>query len=203
MGHHLAFTLGSQPAVQWHPLFQHRLADYLGADRNEYTAQVMRVSLVCAIGRAVVGGTKFDYVPILVGTQGIGKSTFLARLGKQWFSDTHFDVGRGKDGQEQVQGLWVYEIAELAAFSKSDINLIKAFISAEVDRYRPSYGRVVEAYQRQCVLGGTTNEKQWLRDRTGNRRWWPVPVKNRVKIEWLQKYRDQLPGQVDLRLGSR
>lgn len=160
---------------------------------HEYLCLVGRFFLLGMVNRVMNPGCKFDYCMVLEGKGGLMKSTlFKVLASKQWFSDTHFDVGRGKDGQEQVQGLWVYEIAELAAFSKSDINLIKAFISAEVDRYRPSYGRVVEAYPRQCVLGGTTNEKHWLRDRTGNRRWWPVPVKNRIKIEWLQKYRDQL-----------
>lgn len=158
-----------------------------------YLQLVGRFFLLGMVNRVMQPGCKFDYCMVLEGKGGLMKSTLFKTLaGKPWFSDTHFDVGRGKDGQEQVQGLWVYEIAELAGFSKSDINLIKAFISAEVDRYRPSYGRVVESFPRQCVLGGTTNEKQWLRDRTGNRRWWPVPVRNRVKIDWLTKYRDQL-----------
>lgn len=160
---------------------------------HEYLCMVGRFFLLGMVNRVMEPGCKFDYCMVLEGKGGLMKSTlFKVLASKAWFSDTHFDVGRGKDGQEQVQGLWVYEIAELAAFSKSDINLIKAFISAEVDRYRPSYGRVVEAYPRQCVLGATTNEKHWLRDRTGNRRMWPVPVRNRIKIEWLQKYRDQL-----------
>lgn len=165
----------------------------LPAKVHEYLCLVGRFFLLGMVNRVMNPGCKFDYCMVLEGKGGLMKSTLFKTLaGKPWFSDTHFDVGRGKDGQEQVQGLWVYEIAELAAFSKSDINLIKAFISAEVDRYRPSYGRVVEAYPRQCVLGGTTNEKHWLRDRTGNRRWWPVPVQHRIKIEWLAKYRDQL-----------
>lgn len=159
----------------------------------EYLQLVGRFFLLGMVNRVMNPGCKFDYCMVLEGKGGLMKSTLFKTLaGKPWFSDTHFDVGRGKDGQEQVQGLWVYELAELASFSKADINLIKAFISAEVDRYRPSYGRVVEAYPRQCVLGGTTNEKHWLRDRTGNRRWWPVPVMHRIKIEWLSKYRDQL-----------
>ena len=159
----------------------------------EYLCLVGRFFLLGMVNRVMNPGCKFDYCMVLEGKGGLMKSTLFKTLaGKPWFSDTHFDVGRGKDGQEQVQGLWVYELAELASFSKADINLIKAFISAEVDRYRPSYGRVVEAYPRQCVLGGTTNEKHWLRDRTGNRRWWPVPVMHRIKIEWLAKYRDQL-----------
>lgn len=159
----------------------------------QYLCLVGRFFLLGMVNRVMNPGCKFDYCMVLEGKGGLMKSTLFKTLaGKPWFSDTHFDVGRGKDGQEQVQGLWVYELAELASFSKADINLIKAFISAEVDRYRPSYGRVVESYPRQCVLGGTTNEKHWLRDRTGNRRWWPVPVQHRIKIEWLAKYRDQL-----------
>lgn len=160
---------------------------------HEYLCIVGRLFLLGMVNRVMNPGCKFDYCMVLEGKGGLMKSTlFKVLASKPWFSDTHFDVGRGKDGQEQVQGLWVYELAELANVNKADMNLIKAFVSADTDRYRPSYGRVVETYPRQCVLGGTTNEKHWLRDRTGNRRWWPVPVRNRIKIEWLQKYRDQL-----------
>lgn len=159
----------------------------------EYLCMVGRFLLLGMVNRVMQPGCKFDYCMVLEGPGGLRKSTLVKTLaGKAWFSDTHFDVSRGKDGQEQVQGLWVYEIAELAGFSKSDINLIKAFISAEVDRYRPSYGRVVEIYPRQCLMVGTTNEKQWLRDRTGNRRFWPVPVRHLIRIEWVEKWRDQL-----------
>lgn len=159
----------------------------------EYLTLVGRFLLLGMVNRVMEPGCKFDYCMVLEGPGGLRKTTMVQVLAsKPWFSNTHFDVGRGKDGQEQVQGLWVYEIAELASFSKGDINLIKAFISAEVDRYRPSYGRVVEAFPRQCVMVGTTNEKQWLRDRTGNRRFWPVPVRHRINTDWLAKYRDQL-----------
>jgi hypothetical protein len=86
----------------------------------------------------------------------------------------------------------VYELQELSSFGKAEINLIKAFISNQTDRYRPSYGRVAEDFARQCVLIGTTNEDRYLRDRTGNRRWWPVPVKHFINLDWLGKMRDQL-----------
>lgn len=159
----------------------------------EYLCMVGRFLLLGMVNRVMNPGCKFDYCMVLEGPGGLRKSTLVRTLAsKPWFSDTHFDVSRGKDGQEQVQGLWVYEIAELAGFSKSDINLIKAFISGEVDRYRPSYGRVVEAYPRQCIMVGTTNEKQWLRDRTGNRRFWPVPVRHRINTDWLDRRRDLL-----------
>lgn len=149
------------------------LAEYLGADRNEYTAQVMRVSLVCAIGRAVVGGTKFDYVPILVGVQGLGKSTFLAKLGKQWFSDS-LQTFEGKDASELLQGVWINELPELSAFGKSETNKIKQFISKTEDFFRVAYGRRAEKYPRRCVFFGSTNDDEFLKDATGNRRYWPV-----------------------------
>ncbi len=159
----------------------------------EYLAQVGRYWLLGMTNRVMEPGCKFDYCPVLEGAGGLGKSTMVEVLaGTQFFSDTHFDVSRGKDGQEQVQGLWLYEIAELANFGKAEIGLIKAFISGKVDRYRPSYGRVVESYARQCLLVGTTNEATYLRDRTGNRRFWPVPVRHRIRITWLRKQRDQL-----------
>jgi putative DNA primase/helicase len=110
----------------------------------------------------------------------------------EYYSDTPFEVGRGKEGAEQVQGCWVYEIAELTNFSKAEVGAIKAFISSKVDRYRVAYGTTVEAFPRQCVMVGTTNEDHYLRDRTGNRRFWPIPVHHHIRIEWLRKWREQL-----------
>ena len=160
---------------------------------QEYLSLVGRYWLLAMCNRVMEPGCKFDYCPVLEGPGGVGKSTLVEALAtSEFFSDTHFDVSRGKEGQEQVQGLVLYEIAELANFGKAEIGLIKAFITAKVDRYRPSYGRVVEAYPRQCVLVGTTNESTYLRDRTGNRRFWPIPVRNRIRIAWVMKYRDQL-----------
>jgi hypothetical protein len=167
--------------------------DSLAAPVYEYLCLVGRYLLLGMVNRAMDPGCKFDYCPVLEGPGGLGKSTLVEVLASAaWFSDTHFDVSRGKEGQEQVQGLWVYEIAELSQFGKAEIQLIKAFISAKVDRYRPSYGRVVESYPRQCLMVGTTNEKAYLRDRTGNRRFWPVPVAHRINNPWLRERRDQL-----------
>ena len=159
----------------------------------DYLTLVGRFWLLGMVNRVMEPGCKFDYCPVLEGPGGLGKSTLVEALASTpFFSDTHFDVGKGKEGQEQVQGLWLYEIAELANFGKSDIALIKAFISAKVDRYRPAYGRVLESYPRQCVMVGTTNERNYLRDRTGNRRFWPVPVRQRINIDWVLRWRDQL-----------
>lgn len=160
---------------------------------REYLQQVGRFWLLGMVNRVMQPGCKFDYCPVLEGPGGFRKSTLVEALASTpYFSDTHFDVGRGKEGQEQVQGLWMYEIAELANFGKAEIGLIKAFITAKVDRYRPSYGRVVESFERQCILAGTTNESTYLRDRTGNRRFWPIPVKKVINIDWVMKARGQM-----------
>ena len=165
----------------------------LDAALCEYLRLVGRYWLLGMVNRVMEPGCKFDYCPVLEGPGGYRKSTLVEALaGADYFSDTHFDVSRGKEGQEQVQGLWLYEIAELANFGKAEIGLIKAFITAKVDRYRPSYGRVVESFARQCLLAGTTNDKKYLKDRTGNRRFWPIPVAKVINIEFVRKFRAQL-----------
>lgn len=167
--------------------------DSLSPAMFEYLQIVGRCWLLGMVNRVMNPGCKFDYCPVLEGVGGLRKSTMVEILGgTQFYSDTPFEVGRGKEAQEQVQGLWVYEIAEMTHFSKADIGAIKAFISSKVDRYRVAYGATVGSFARQCVLVGTTNENTYLRDRTGNRRFWPVPVKHVINTEWLTKYRDQL-----------
>jgi hypothetical protein len=176
----LIFALGESP-------------DTLDAALCEYLRLVGRYWLLGMVNRVMNPGCKFDYCPVLEGPGGYRKSTLVEALASAaYFSDTHFDVSRGKEGQEQVQGLWLYEIAELANFGKAEIGLIKAFITAKVDRYRPSYGRVVESFARQCLLAGTTNDKKYLKDRTGNRRFWPIPVSKVINIEFVTKFRSQL-----------
>jgi len=159
----------------------------------EYLTLVGRFWLLGMVNRVMEPGCKFDYCPVLEGPTGQRKSTLPEVLAsKEWFSDTHFDVSKGKEGQEQVKGLWMYEISELAGFSRTDIRLIKSFISAKVDRFRPAYARVLGRFPRQCVMVGTTNERSYLRDRTGNRRFWPVPVRQIIDTDWVARWRDQL-----------
>ncbi|MGV0960125.1 MAG: VapE domain-containing protein [Limnohabitans sp.] len=159
----------------------------------EYLTIVGRKWLIGMVKRVLEPGCKFDYCPVLEGAGGLRKSTMVETLASTpWYSDTPFEIGKGKESQEQVQGIWAYEMGELSQMGKAEITAVKAFISAKVDRYRPAYGRVIEEHPRQCVLVGTTNESTYLRDRTGNRRFWPIPVKQKIKIEWLEKYRSQL-----------
>ena len=151
------------------------LTDYLGAEDNAYTRAVARKSLTAAVARAMTPGVKYDYMPILAGPQGIGKSTLLRLLGLRWYSDSLITF-EGKEASEMIQGVWINELGELNGLSKSETNAVKQFLSRTEDIYREPYGRRTGAYPRRCVFFGTTNDSEFLRDRTGNRRFWPVDV---------------------------
>lgn len=163
------------------------LIDYLGAHDTAYVRAVTRKTLVAAVARIQRPGIKFDSVLILNGPQGIGKSTIFAKLGKQWFSDalTLTDM-RDKSGAEKLQGNWINELGELAGMRKMEVEIVKSFISKTEDKYRAAYGTVVEAHPRQCIIVGSTNaESGFLRDSTGNRRFWPITVTgNSPKHTW-------------------
>jgi len=159
------------------------LIDYLGADDNPYVRAVARKILCAAYKRIMVPGIKFDYMPVLNGPQGIGKSTFIAKLGGEWYSDSlNLSDMNDKTAAEKLQGYWIMEIGELAGMKKADLDKVKAFISRQDDKYRASFGRRVTPHPRQCVFFGTTNsENGYLRDITGNRRYWNVKVTGRGK----------------------
>lgn len=152
------------------------LIDYFGAEDNAYTRAAIRKMLCAAIARIFHPGTKFDMALILVGPQETYKSTFVKRLGKNWFSDT-FSTVQGKESFEQIQGAWLVEIAELSGLKKAEVETIKHYITKCEDSFRPAYGRTIETYKRQCVFFGTTNSKDFLRDPTGNRRFLPIDVR--------------------------
>ena len=170
--------------------------DYLGAEDNPYTRAVARKTLCAACARAVCtnrAGVKFDYMPIIIGGQGIGKSTLVRYLGKNWFSDSLVTFS-GKEASEMLQGIWINEIGELAALTKYETNEVKQFLTKQVDIYRPSYGKVTEDYQRRCVFIGTSNEANVLKDITGNRRFWPVDTE---AVEKKKNVWNDLPDEVD------
>lgn len=152
------------------------LIDYFGAEDNAYTRAAIRKTLVAAVARVFEPGIKFDTALILVGEQGTYKSTFVKKLGMEWFSDT-FTTVQGKESFEQIQGAWLIEMAELSGLKKAEVESIKHYISKREDMFRPAYGRTVETYKRQCVFFGTTNNKDFLRDPTGNRRFMPIDVR--------------------------
>lgn len=147
--------------------------DYLGAEDSPYVRAVARKIFTAAVARVYDPGCKMDYMPVLVGRQGIGKSHLLSIMGGDWFSDSITSI-QGKEGYEALQGSWIVEWAELSAAKKSDIESMKQFISKRDDRYRKAYARRVTDNPRQCVFIGTTNDDEFLRDYTGNRRFWPV-----------------------------
>lgn len=153
------------------------LVDYLGADDTEYTRAVTRKTLVAAVARIYNPGCKFDYMLTLQGRQGLGKSAIIAKLGGPWYSDTLTTV-TGKEAYEQLVGVWIMEVGELAGMRIAESNAVKQFISKASDRYRPAYGRRIQDFPRQCIFIGTTNEMQFLRDSTGNRRFWVVATPN-------------------------
>ena len=159
------------------------IIDYLGAEDNEYVRAVTRKALCAAYMRVYVPGIKYDYITVLNGSQGIGKSTLIAKLAMKWFSDslTLSDMN-DKTAAEKLQGFWIHEIGEMAGMKKADLEKVKAFVSRQDDKYRASFGRRVTPHPRQCIFFGTTNsENGYLRDITGNRRFWNVRVSGKGK----------------------
>jgi predicted P-loop ATPase len=151
------------------------LIDYMGAEDSSYVRAVARKFMAAAVARVMEPGCKFDHVPVLTGRQGVGKSTLARKLGRSWFKDT-FHAVQGKESIEQLHGVWIMEMGELAGLKKVEVEAIKAFISRQTDSYRRPYETATLDLPRQCVFIGTTNQPDFLRDQTGNRRFWPVSV---------------------------
>jgi len=176
------------------PRLEHWLTTYLGVEDTPYTQAVGASTLRAAVARALKPGCKVDTMLVLQGEQGAGKSKSIRALcGERWFTDDLAEFG-SKDAAEQLLGAWFVEVAELGAMNRSEVERVKSFISREVDRFRPAYGRSVVARPRQCVFIGTTNADTYLRDETGNRRFWPVQVGavGPLDVEALKRDRDQL-----------
>lgn len=182
-------------SLQWDgtPRLDTVFVDYLGAADTPYTRAVTRKALCAAVARAMQPGVKFDNMVILNGAQGIGKSTLLRTLGKGWFSDS-LKTFEGKEACELIQGVWLIEIAELEAMARSEVGRIKQFLSQSEDIFRQPYGRRTNLYPRRCVFFGTSNNSEYLRDRTGNRRFWPVDT---GITSPRKSVFDELPGEVD------
>lgn len=147
--------------------------DYLGAEDDIYTREVATIHLVGAVSRVFRPGCKFDTMVTIAGRQGIGKSTFIAKLAKSWYSDS-LDTMKGKEAAELIQGVWHIELGELNATRKADRDMVKSFLSKRDDIYRVAYAKNTSRFPRQCVFWGTTNESDFLRDPTGDRRTYPI-----------------------------
>lgn len=167
------------------------LADYFGAPKTEYTMRVGRWWLIGMVRRVFEPGCKFDFMPILEGPQGRGKSSALEILAHPWFGNTDFVMG-DKDSMSVMQGKWLYEVAELDSFNKADSTRVKSFVSRQIDEFRPPYGRRVVKQPRRVVLVGTTNQYEYFKDASGNRRFWPIQCLETINLDGLRDARDQL-----------
>jgi len=171
------------------------LIDYLGADDNEYVRTVTRKWHCGAVARIIEPGIKFDHMLVLTGEQGIHKSSYFKELAKGWFTDSIQDV-EGTQAVEKLMSSWIIEFGELQAFNRAESNAIKRFITSQEDRTRLAYARRPSYLKRQCVFAGTTNKSEFLKDDTGNRRFWPVEVKREGRsknvFKDLPEERDQI-----------
>ena len=167
------------------------LITYLGAEDTPLIRAIGSRWMISAVARIMQPGAKVDHMLILEGPQGAKKSSALKTLaGAEWFTDELAEIG-SKDAAQQMRGIWIIEIAELDAISRAEVSRIKAFLTRTTDRYRPPYERYVVEVPRQCVFAGSVNPDTYLRDETGNRRFWPVRCGS-IDIDALGHDRDQL-----------
>lgn len=172
------------------------LHDYAGVPDNEYTKIIGEKTLLAAVARIFEPGCKFDNILVIEGAQGAGKSRLVAALGMDWYGDLLLDP-HNKDTVAAMRNKWIIEVSEMEFVKKAEINAMKAFLSRNVDRHRLSHRRNAEDYPRQCIFIGTINPDQgggYLRDNTGNRRFWPVTVPEgyKVKVDKMERDIDQI-----------
>lgn len=176
------------------PRLDQWLVKYAGAADSTYTRAVGRKTLCAAVARILRPGCKFDQVLTLEGNQGAGKSMLCAALGGQWSADFSVDP-QDPDTVAAMQGKWFVELAELAVLRRTEMSALKAFITRRTDKVRVAYGRLHQEYPRQSIFIGSINpeaDNAYLADPTGNRRWWPVAVGDRINFEGVRRDRDQL-----------
>lgn len=175
------------------PRLDQWLHRYCGAVDTKYTRAVGRKTLVGAVARIYQPGCKFDFVLVLEGKQGAGKSTVCRILGGEYFGDSPIDIHNPKDSIQYVHSHWIIEFAEMVSVRKADINKLKQFIVAQEDEARPAYARTAKRFARQSIFIGTINPDSigYLVDDTGNRRFWPV-LCGECDTAALRRDRDQL-----------
>ncbi|PAL23592.1 VapE domain-containing protein [Sphingopyxis sp. GW247-27LB] len=182
-------------SVEWDgvPRAERLFIDYLGTTDNAYNRDIARLMLIAAVTRIYEPGHKFDFAVIIEGLQGKRKSTFIQTLGRSWFAELDGDFHDQKQMVELMQGAWIMEIPELSGFNRGDVRSIKAFISRQKDRVRLAYARRAGEYPRQCIFIGSTNDREYLKDDTGGRRFWPVMCAvSEIDISALEANLDQI-----------
>ncbi|NJL50475.1 MAG: virulence protein E [Blastochloris sp.] len=169
------------------------LTYYMGVEDTPYARAVGRKTLCAAVRRAKEPGCKSDHLPVLIGCQGVGKSTAIAALCPfpEWFGDQLKIGSDAKEVIEQTAGKWIIELPELTGIRKRQVEEIKAFLSAQRDEARQAYARHRTDRLRRFIVIGTTNTDEFLQDTTGNRRFWPVQV-SAVDVEAIKADRDLL-----------
>lgn len=175
------------------------LTNFAEAEDSDYTRAVSSIIFIAAVRRVRSPGVKFDTIPVLEGDQGTGKSTLIKILASpEFFSDQDLLALDQKAQMEIMEGVWLFELCELAGIRFADVNKVKAFASRSVDKARPAYGRVAEERPRRGIMIGTTNDDQYLKDETGNRRFWPVAT-GAIDLESIAAERDQLWAEASAR----
>lgn len=180
-------------ALKWDgkPRLGDELAGALGHGEGSFAGTLLSRWLVSAVARAMEPGCKVDTVLVLVGAQGVGKSTFFSVLGGSWFTDSPVNV-EDNNAKLIMRRAWIVEWAELEAMRRARAQeALKAFLSARIDIFRKPYGRDVVEAPRHCVIVGTTNNREFLHDPTGSRRFWPVEV-TKLELSWVKENREQL-----------
>ncbi len=161
-----------------------------GAEDNEYVRAAARNFWIGMVARIFRPGCQVDNMIVLEGAQGAGKTRALRLIGGPWYAEAHESV-TDKDFFMVLHGKLIVEIAELDAFSRAEVTRIKQVVSCTTDRYRAPYGRTAQDHPRMSVFVGTTNEKSYLRDNTGGRRFWPISCTT-IDHAYLAQFRDQL-----------
>ena len=155
------------------------LSKWMGVEDSEYTREVSRLIFAGGIQRLYHPGCKFEDMPVLIGGQGAGKSSFVRFLAIEDRFFTELSTIEGKEGMEAIEGAWIVEVSELLALTKTkEQEAVKAYLSRLVDKYRPAFGRRVIERPRTCTFIGTTNREQFITDKTGGRRFYPIYCKS-------------------------
>jgi predicted P-loop ATPase len=180
---------GARRDDRW--LFTYFGAEAADDDAIEYVRSIGAKFLIAMVARIFEPGCQADYMLVLEGDQGILKSAACRALAGEWFSDSLPDDITSKDARQHLRGKWLCEVSELAAFLKTEMESLKAFITRREERYRPPFGRHDVMEKRQCLFIGTTNQELWIKDQTGGRRFWPIRCTT-IDVEGLREARDQL-----------
>lgn len=181
-------------SVEWDGTkrLDHWLNKATGCDDNEYTQAVGRKFIVAMVARVFHPGCKFDMMPVFEGKQGCGKSTLLKALAGEYFADSPPPLN-SKDFLQYINQFWLIEWQELSVYNKSDVNTIKSIITTCTDKFRLPYAKLVDSYPRQCVFAATTNQENYLKDETGNRRFLPIKIgHDKIDIDYVKEIRSQL-----------